>query len=303
VNKKPRGKNKKQQKVPAEKEEETEKYELNFFLLQEAARMDMTRNLDTLTKAIVECNGSVIGAANQDNYMHLVAHLRNPEMLKDHSIHNVPYTNTFLDFVRWGNNLSKVTRYAWDQAVSEQHRPTIQSFLRFQLNSVKRGNNTQSHTKVAAWEDNKSIIQDLLEKVISSISKMEVLLVELREFHVYLSFALWNERETRDQDDVCVVYEDHLEMYNEFTKDTTAKLFEREGTVNFVEAPVQTSEQGEEGKLSSQSLRIECMEKLDEFIQLPYCYNLKEEFLMTKGKLDKNTVPVSLGQKMSELAT
>ena len=102
MNKKPRGKDKKQQKVPAEKEEETEKFELNFFLLQEAARMDLTRNLDTLTKAIVECNGSVIGAANQDNYMHLVAHLRNPEMLKDHSIHNVPYTNTFLDFVRWG---------------------------------------------------------------------------------------------------------------------------------------------------------------------------------------------------------
>jgi hypothetical protein len=45
------------------------------------------------------------------------------------------------------------------------------------------------------------------------------------------------------------------------------------------------------------------MEKLNEFIQLPYCYNLQEEFLMTKGKLDKNTVPVSLGQKMSELAT
>jgi hypothetical protein len=132
---------------------------------------------------------------------------------------------------------------------------------------------------------------------------MDILLVELREFHVYLSFALWNERETRDQDDVCVVYEDHLEMYNEFTKDTTAKLFEREGTVHFVEAPVQTSEQGGEGKLSSQSLRIECMEKLNEFIQLPYCYNLREEFLMTKGKLDKNTVPVSLGQKMSELAT
>ena len=148
--KKTRGKGKKQQKVTEEKEEVTEKYELNFFLLQEAARMDMTRNLDTLTAAIVECSGSVIGAANQDNYMHLIAHLRNPEMLKDNSIHNVPYTNTFLDFVRWGDTRSKVTRYPWDQAVSTQHRPTIQSFLRFQLNSVKRGNNIQSHSKVAA---------------------------------------------------------------------------------------------------------------------------------------------------------
>ena len=295
-------KTKKQPKESTDNTEENVKYELNFFLLQEAARMDLTRSLDSLTTAIVECKSSVIVAANQDNFMHLIAHLRDPQMLTRSSIHNVPYTNTFLDYVRWENNDSRVTRYAWDQAVREANIATIQSFLRFQLKSMKRSTNAVSHTKVAAWEDDKSLIMDLISTVTTAVNGMKRHLLELRNYHVYLSFALWNKRSTIDSNDECVIFDDHHEMFVNFLSASSPKLFRRTGMVEFIEAPAKKAENHEYSEVEAETLRSECKAKLNEYIRLPYTYDLVKDFLNIDETYSNSTIPVSFGQKMTDLA-
>ena len=303
VSKRTGAKTRKKQTESAENQEEIVKFELNFFLLQESARMDLTRSLDNLTSAIVECKSSVIVAANQDNFMHLIAHLRDPELLIRSSIHNVPYTNTFLDYVRWENSESRVTRYPWDQAVRYTNIATIQSFLRFQLKSVKRGSNASSHTKEAAWEDGKSLIMDLIIRVTKTVHGLDKHLKELRDLHVYLSFAAWNNRDTLHDNDVDVIFSNHSDMFQTFKLDSCAKIFRRTGTVQFCEQPAALDKQDEEKESLTETLRRECKEKMIEYIELPYTYDLIKDFLMTEEKYNKGKIPMSIGRKMTELAT
>ena len=72
----------------------------NFFILQEAARMELTRTLEFLTKGITVCDNSLISLSNTDNFMHLVAQQRGVHDLQSASFFNIPLRHTFLDYVR-----------------------------------------------------------------------------------------------------------------------------------------------------------------------------------------------------------
>jgi hypothetical protein len=171
------------------------------------------------------------------------------------------------------------------------------------MKSVKRGSNASSHTKLAAWENDKSLIMDLIIKVTSTVQGLDKHLKELRELHVYLSFAAWNNRDTINDNDDGVIYSDHNDMFHQFKVDSSAKIFRRTGTLPFCEKPDALDNQDEDKELETDTLRRECKEKMIEYIELPYSYDLKKDFLMTEEKYNESTIPVSISRKMTELAT
>jgi hypothetical protein len=144
---------------------------------------------------------------------------------------------------------------------------------------------------------------DLIIKVKSTVHGLDKLLKELRDLHVYLSFAAWNNRDTINDDDDGVIYSDHNDMFHTFKVDSGDKIFRRTGMVQFCEKPVALDNQDEDKEIQTETLRRECKEKMIEYIELPYSYDLKNDFLMLEEKYNKSTIPVSISRKMTELAT
>ena len=265
---------------------------INFFLLQEAARMDLTRTMEYLTDGLMSCNKSIFMGANQDNFMHLTAHLRCPSELSHAHFFNIPMKYSFLDVVRYKKNPSNPTRYTWDSKVAQEKNAPLSSFARLVL---KPNSATSINMKKAVWEDDITLIDHLLREVSTLVKHLDTCIHEARSIHQDLVFILWNERSTKNSTDKAVIFDDHLTMLRTIIHNSyECKFLNRVSITSDIKFQdfaivkefhaLRETITDEEKDDSDNSFRSQCEEYFTAFNKTEYTYNVFEEFLVSEPK-------------------
>jgi hypothetical protein len=278
----------------------------NFFILQEAARMELTRTLELVTKGITVCDTSLISLSNTDNFMHLVAQQRGVHDLQSASFFNIPLRHTFLDYVRYeGRTDIRVPgRYPWDKDVSIAGENPFTSFARlvFEQKSDKG-----QQERVPSWEGNVTLIQALLQDVTGHARRLHDHLSELRVTHDHAYFMRVREKnETYGEVNNSDTYTLYNNIYNNYkltigehellqrTYDNTEDDdmdFSEMSAANFI---------GFESTDTSSYLN-QCENKVKKLVDLPYSYNILQHFLFQDMKKFNDCDIQSMAGKLSEL--
>ena len=273
---------------------------LNFFLLQEAARMELTRTMEYLTDALLNCDRNVIMGANQDNFMRLIAHLRDPFELRHSHFFNIPSRFTFLDFMRYKSKEIQPSRYIWDSSVQSENCPLITSFASVLL---KPRNEITGSFKKAEWENGTTLIETLLNDVSAQVRYLDKYINEAREIYLDLVSVSWNERPTKDSVKIKDIFRDHLQMLKKIIsysfastllKRTTThdQAHPHEHLIQDFETLIESHKDPEEEDIDG-SFRKECLLKLLDFHNIEYSYKVTEEFFVTT-KQDKSRTKETL---------
>jgi len=278
----------------------------NFFILQEAARMELTRTLELVTKAVTVCDTSLISLSNTDNFMHLVAQQRGVHDLQIASFFNIPLRHTFLDYERYEGktDIRMPGRYPWDKDVSIAGERPFTSFARlvFEPKSDKG-----QQDRVPSWEGNVTLIQALLQDVTGHAIRLHDHISELRNVHDLAFFMRAREKnQTNSEVSNSNTYTHYNDIYNNY-----------KGTIGEHELLQRTFDNHEDdnmdfGVMSAESFTdfestdntsylIHCENKVKELVELPYSYNILQLFLFQDRKKINDCDIQSLAGKLSEL--
>jgi len=295
--------------------------QVQFDLLQEAARMELVRTLEATATALITCDKSVVMEANQYNFMVLVAQLRDPRLLSDISIFNIPNESTFLDYKRiTGVDTDPPGRYWWDKEIfaTNPRDSGTASFARFQLQAP--GQKSSSTAFIGQWKDDTSIIENLLIRVTGRIQTMETLVQELREMYIHLSLLLPLQCTKQFPLDVPQVTAHYNELFQHLKKqDSKTLLFQRrqdklkDMNSDFFNSSVSSQENAtssNEPTITVEEHTSNCETILNEYLNLPYTYNMLGVFLFEGAKIPKDGLEKleashkrSFNFKMNQLAT
>lgn len=277
----------------------------NFFRLQEAARMELTRTLDFLTKGITVCDISLISLANKDNFMHLVAQQRGVHVLQSASNFNIPLRHTFLDYVRYetSTDIRVPGRYHWDNKVTYGEERPLPSFARLVFEPK---NDRGTPERVVSWESKVTLIQDLLKDVSGHAKRLHDLLSESRGVHDLLFFMqLANIAHTEEPIDNGKTYEIYYAMYEKYKSalcDHELLFREYDNTQDDKDfSELSASKYTEFATTDSKTYKIQCEKKIKELIDLPYSYNILQTFLFQAKNKFQDTDIQSFTGKLSEL--
>lgn len=272
------------------------KHEMNFHILQEAARSVLSRTLEFLSNGVVQCDRGIVMGANQDNFMSLVVNTRDPRMISTPTLHNIPTRHTWMDVYRFRENDCVTSRYAWDQEMRGRRNQGVKSFARFQL---VPNDKSQSSMRIARWEDNVSLISWTLEQVTGNVGAMNVLLKELRKSFEDLSFILCDVRDTLESENFMEIYEEYLAMFTEYCESSEKHPLlrrQKEAVQNFDYSLVKPVDETSDKYNYSQL----CEQKVLEFMMIPYEYDLNNDFLLEQFSTDLKIT--SFSDKLSRFA-
>jgi len=283
--------------------------------------MELIRSLESNATALITCDKSVVMEANQFNFMELVAHLRDPTLLSDQSIFNIPNERTFMDYDRIRFDIDPPGRYWWDTTVTSMNPRDsgTASFARFQLKTP--GPTSASTSLIGQWKDGKSIVQNLLFIISGRITELVKSVQELREMYTHLSLLLPLQccisNPFQEIDQVTAYYNELFEHLKK--QDSTTLLFQRrqdklkELNSHTLHTPVCVMGSLEDSKDTPtyvQQHEMSCQCFINEYLSIPYSYNLIDVFLFDGVKVPKEgldkmqaTEKKSFTFKMNELAT